>query len=92
MFAIRSVLGGLFEAECFMQRVAYYFEGYVLGSIGVNRSMRAMCDNSRTCWDFKHLIEKAPAEGHYHAFFAVYDQLKPTLDHTLWPSGSDFNF
>eukprot|EP00974_Lingulodinium_polyedra_P062773 6060659-Lingulodinium_polyedra.AAC.1 len=36
MFAIRSVPGGLFEAECFTQRVAYYFEGYVLGSIGVD--------------------------------------------------------
>ena len=92
MLAIRSVLEGLFEAECFLHRLVYYLQGYAFGSIGVHKSMRAMFENSRTCWDFKNLIDRPPAERHYRAFFAVYDQLKPTLDHTLWPSSPNFDF
>jgi hypothetical protein len=52
MFASFSVLEGLFEAECFFQRLMYYFEGYVIGSIGVNKSMRNMYEHLKTCWDF----------------------------------------
>ena len=63
MLAIRSVLEGLSEAECFLHRLVYYLEGCTLGSIGVNKSMRAMFENSRTCWDFKNLIDSPQQLG-----------------------------
>ena len=81
MLAIRSVLEGLFEAECFLHRLVYYLQGYAVGNIGVNKSMRAMFEKARTCWDFKNLIDRPPAVEHSQAFFAVCDQLKPNLDH-----------
>ena len=63
MLAIHDVLEGLFEAECFLHRVVYYLQGYALGSIGVNKSMRAMSESSRTCWDFKNLINTPPQQS-----------------------------
>ena len=90
MFSSKEVLEAIYEAECFLDRVAYYYEGYVVGSIGVNKPMRDLSDNMKTCWDFKHLVWKVPTEQHYHAFFAVYDKLRPTLGYTMWPEGPEF--
>ena len=46
----------------------------------------------RKCWDFQHRMRKVPEAIHYNAFFNVYDKLLPTLAHTMWPAGQEFDF
>ena len=87
MYSTRSVLEAIYEAECFLERLAYYWEGYLIGSIGMNKFMREIHENLKTCWDFKHLVTKLRREHHYRAFFAVCEKLRPTLNHTMWPGG-----
>ena len=43
-----------------------------------------------TCWDFEYLVKGAPLGGHYRAFFAVCEKLRPALSHTMWLVGPDF--
>ena len=46
----------------------------------------------RKCWDFQRRMRKVPEAIHYNAFFNVYDKLLPTLAHTMWPAGQEFDF
>ena len=46
----------------------------------------------RKCWDFWHRMRKVPESIRYNAFFNVYDKLLPTLAHTMWPAGQEFDF
>ena len=92
MGSSKEVLEAMYECECFLERLAYYYEGYILGSLGVNKHMREMLENLRKCWDFEYLLHKVPREEHYHAFFHVYDKLFPTLRRTMWPAGQQFDF
>ena len=92
MGSSKEVLEAMYECECFLERLAYYYQAYIVGSIGVNKPMREMAANLRKCWDFQHLMRNAPRRRHYDAFFNVYDKLLPTLAHTMWPAGQEFDF
>merc|ERR1712079_163720 len=72
MGSSKEVLEAMYECECFLERLAYYYEAYIVGSIGVNKPMREMAANLRKCWDFQHLMHKAPRQIQYQAFFKVY--------------------
>ena len=89
MGSSKEVLEAMYECECFLERLAYYYQAYIVGSIGVNKPMREMAANLRKCWDFQHLMRNAPRHRHYDAFFNVYDKLLPTLAHTMWPAGQE---
>ena len=89
-FAIRDVLEGLFEAECFLGRLADFVQAYAVGTVGVNTTMRTAYENAKICWDFRFLLRKAPVEKHYVAFFGVYDSVRPALASTLWPDDPIF--
>lgn len=92
MGSSKEVLEAMYECECFLERLAYYYEGYIIGSLGVNKHMREMLEDLRKCWDVEYLVYKVPREEHYKAFFRVYDKLVPTLRHTMWPAGQQFDF
>ena len=51
MGSSKEVLEAMYECECFLDRLAYYYQAYIIGSIGVNKPMREMAENLRTCWD-----------------------------------------
>ena len=46
MGSSKEVLEAMYECECFLERLAYYYEAYIVGSIGVNKPMRKW---QRTC-------------------------------------------
>ena len=57
LYSSHEALRALHELKCFIHRLLYDVEAYVLGSIGVNQDMRAMAEASCLCWDFTHLLQ-----------------------------------
>ena len=89
---IKAVLEGIFEAECFLEHLTFYYESYLIGSVGMNQFMREMNGALKMCWDFKYLAANEPKTRHYKAALFVYEQLKPTLKFTTWPVDPHFSF
>ena len=87
-----AVLEALFELDRFLATLAYHFNAYVLGAVGVNKSMREVAEHSSLCWDWEYLLRREPQTQHFRAFFALFDLMQPTLRRTEWPVGPGFEF
>ena len=64
-----AVLEALFELDRFLATLAYHFNAYVLGAVGVNKSMREVAEHSSLCWDWEYLLRREPQTQHFRAFF-----------------------
>ena len=89
---IKAVLEGIHEAVRPLELIIHYYDGYLIGSVGMNQFMREMNRALTKCWDFKHLVANVPKTSHYKAAEFVYEQLKPTLQFTTWPVDPHFSF
>ena len=86
------MLKGIYEAKRSLEHLACYYDGYLIGSVGMNQYMREMNGALKKCWDFEYLVANAPQTRHYKAALFVYEQLKPTLKFTTWPVDPHFSF
>lgn len=91
--AALEMVSALSAAESFCSQLAYNFEAYLVGSVGVQASLRSLLSHARDCWNWKELVKRPPREHEYLSFFALWEELKPALLHTEWPSAEpDFQW
>jgi hypothetical protein len=82
---IRRICEGLSAtidfADALLQELADYD-----GDVGLPRALRALWDDYSACFSQDVLVaEINPTSNAVHAFERLYTELRPELEHTLWP-------
>ena len=75
------------------QRMARFFSEElhsIMGRVGTNDTMSALLDKSALCWDWTELAFRRPVTDEVRAFERVSDILRPCMENTQYPFGSEF--
>ena len=62
----------------------------VLGPVGINSGMADMADAMRIAWNWSELAVHEPKDSHSNAFWFLFEQLSPFLQHCLWPDPTKY--
>ena len=73
----------------FLTAAIQEIQDYV-GSVGANDHVRSVVESAAKCFDWEVLLRKPPRHEHAEAFLKVYQAMRPTLEHTVWPNRECF--